>query len=147
MNIDTNNESSLALFTELSPGQCSLMGFEWAHLEIMLGKMKWSQAKTTSENYTKAILKEFQYLGHQAIARAGPQCNLQKAGVVDCKKLWFPKSEHRCQQVKRLKRIFDDVASECNAPWNSKFGNMMNFLLQNNDSGKNGADCPHVEWL
>jgi len=147
MGMDHDSQDSINLFTNLGSGQCSLMGFEWAHLEIMLGKMKWSQAKTTSENYTKAILKEFQYLGHQAIARTGPQCNLAKAGVVDCKKLYFPKTEHRCQQVKRLKRIFDDVASECNPQWNQKFGKMMNFLLQNNDTGKGGADCPYIDWL
>merc|ERR1711979_33702 len=146
-NMDPDNKSSIDFFSELEDGQCSVMGFEWAHLEIMLGKMKWSQARVTSENYTRALLKEFQYLGQQAIARSGPACNLKKAGVVDCKKLYFPKTEHRCQQVKRLKRIYDDIASECNTQWNLKFGNMMNFLLQNNDSGKQGADCPPIDWL
>ena len=81
---------SIDLYSNLGDGQCSLMGFEWANLDTMIAKMKWATNKVTNENYVRAIIKEFQNLGKAAIARAGPACNLEKAGVVDCNLLFFP---------------------------------------------------------
>ena len=145
--MDTESETSINVYTNLGPGQCSLMGFEWHTLDIFLAKMKWAQNRVTNENYIRMIIKEFQYLGKSAIARSGPQCDLDKAGVIDCNLLYFPKSEHRCQWVKRLNRIYDDVSENCNTAWKAKFGKMMNYLLQNNQSGKQNQPCEFVDFL
>jgi len=144
---DSMSPGSIDLYSNLGDGQCSLMGFEWANLDTMIAKMKWATNKVTNENYVRAIIKEFQNLGKAAIARAGPACNLEKAGVVDCNLLFFPHKEHRCQLIKRLNRVYQDVATECNTAWADKFGKMMNYLLQNNQSGKQGAPCETVEFL
>ena len=123
------------------------MGYEWANLNTLMAKMKWSQNRVTNENNVKQLLKEFQFLGKSAIARSGPQCNLEEAGKVDCNLLYFPHTELRCQLVQRIKRVYDAVSSNCNNSWKAQFGAMINSLLQNNQSGKKGAPCDPVEWL
>ena len=144
---DSKSEASIKLYSELATGQCSLMGYEWANMEALLAKMKWSANKITNENYIRTIVKEFQHLGKSAIARSGPQCDLEKAGVVDCTILYLPHYEHRCQSIQRINRIYKDVALNCNTAWKAKFGKMMNYLLQQNQSGKQGSPCDPIEWL
>lgn len=58
-----------------------------------------------------------------------------------------PKKEHRCQLVQRLARIFSEVVKNCNSAWKSLYGDMMNSLLQNNQSGRQGKACEPVKYL
>ena len=135
------------IYTELTPGQCSVMGFEWENMAILSKKMIWSSNVEQNQYFVVQIIGQFQYLGKKAIGRGQPQCDISKAGIVPCNILYFPHLEHRCQAVKRLAKIFADVAQHCNSSWKKLYGDMMNALLQNNTHGKHGASCPAVEWL
>ena len=137
----------VSIYSELSDGECSLMGFDWENLQKMLYKMTWSSAKAVNQGYVKTIFGQFATLGKSALARSGPMCDPKKAGVVPCKYLYFPHTEHRCQLVKRTARIFNDVLKHCNTAWKEKYGAMMNYMLQTNKSGKDGKACEKVKWL
>jgi hypothetical protein len=137
----------VSIYTELQDGECSLMGFDWENLQKMLAKMEWSQYKETNKRYVNEIFTQFATLGKSALARSGPACDARKAGVVPCNFLYFPHKEHRCQLVKRMAKIFADVVKHCNTAWKTQYGNMMNYLLQQNKSGKQGAACDKVKWL
>jgi len=92
-------------------------------------------------------MNEFASLGKAALARALNQCDVKKAGVVPCNLLYFPHSEHRCQLVQRLEKVYDDVSQHCNAAWKNTFGGKMQTLLTNNMAGKGGNACPDITWL
>lgn len=109
--------------------------------------MIWSSNVEQNQYFVVQIIGQLQYLGKKAIGRGQPQCDITKAGIVPCNILYFPHLEHRCQAVKRLAKIFGDVAQHCNSSWKKLYGDMMNALLQNNTHGKHGASCPAVEWL
>ena len=125
-----------------------MMGFDWENLNKILYKFKWATGnKDLQIQYVNEIFAQFAKLGKSALARSGPSCDAKLAGVVPCKLLYFPHPEHRCQLVKRMAKIFADVAQHCNSSWQSLFGQKMNYLLQNNKSGKQGAACERVKWL
>ena len=44
-----------------------------------------------------------------ALTRSNQQCDMRRAGVVDCSLLYFPHSEARCQLIKRLSRVYQVV--------------------------------------
>ena len=46
-----------------------------------------------------------------ALTRSNQQCDMRRAGVVDCSLLYFPHSEARCQLIKRLSRVYQVVFS------------------------------------
>lgn len=146
-NFDSTSHNSISVYSMISTGQCSLMGFEWANLSNFMGKMKWSQNVVTNSQYVSSLLKEFQFLGKSALARAGPTCNLKLAGIVPCKLLFFPETDHRCELVRRLEPVFTEVSKNCNDAWSQKYGSMINYLLQHNQSGKGGVACPNPEML
>merc|ERR1711893_133879 len=134
-----------SLYTSLGDGECSLMGFEWGNLERLLSQQQWTSNPGVAQNYMSRIVTEFQYLGQQVLARNSAQCDLNKAGAVKCSLLYFPHTEHRCQLVQRLAAIYEDVAANCNMAWERKYGDMMNYLLANNQYGRKGAACEPVE--
>jgi hypothetical protein len=138
----------VSIYSEISPGQCSVMGYDWENLNKMLYKFKWASGnKNLQIQYVNEIFKQFATLGKSALARSGPSCDPKLAGVVPCNILYFPHTEHRCQAVKRMAKVFHDVAQHCNSSWKTLFGGKMNYLLQNNKSGKHGAACERVVWL
>lgn len=137
----------VTIYSELQDGECALMGFDWENLAKMLAKMEWSTYKDTNKRYVSEIFKQFATLGKSALARSGPMCDPRMAGVVPCTLLYFPHKEHRCQLVKRMAKIFADVAKHCNNAWKTQYGQMMNYLLQQNRAGKQGAACEKVIWL
>merc|ERR1712228_52391 len=139
--------TDVTIYSELSPGQCSTMGFDWENLSKLLYKMTWANYKDTQIKYVTEIFTQFATLGKSALARSAASCDPKTAGVVPCNFLYFPHNEHRCQLVKRLAKIFADVAKNCNQAWKTQYGSKMNYLLQNNKSGKQGKACERVVWL
>jgi len=49
--------------------------------------------------------------------------------------------------VKRLGKIFEAVAEHCNTAWETKYGDMVNYLIANNQAGYAGAACEKVVYL
>lgn len=122
------------------------MGFDWENEKRLLSSMTWSKNPSVYSNLVKQIMDEFADLGKAALARSLDQCDVSKAGVVPCNLLYFPHSEHRCQMVQRLSRVYDDIAKHCNPAWQANFGGKVATLLNNNQD-KAGAPCPTVNYL
>ena len=97
--------TEIDIYAQLSPGQCSLMGFEWENLASVVAKMKWSKNVDQNIYYVEQIFGQFQFLGKKAIVRGQPQCDVSKAGIVPCNLLHFPHTEHRCQLIKRTAKV------------------------------------------
>ena len=123
------------------------MGFDWENTGKLISSMEWSLNPTLNINLSKQILTEFASLGKRVLGRGANMCNPEKAGAVPCNLLYFPHSDHRCQIVQRLGKIFDDVAMNCNADWRRIYGDKMNTLIQNNQSGRQNKPCEDVKWL
>ena len=102
--------TKLAIFTQLTPGMCSLMGYNWENQAKLISTMKWSKNPRLYSGLVEQLMTEFSKLGKMALARSSPQCNMEKAGVVPCKILYFPHAEHRCQLIQRLNRVYLGVA-------------------------------------
>ena len=102
--------TKLAIFTQLTPGMCSLMGYNWENQAKLISTMKWSKNPRLYSGLVQQLMTEFSKLGKMALARSSPQCNMEKAGVVPCKILYFPHAEHRCQLIQRLNRVYLGVA-------------------------------------
>jgi hypothetical protein len=122
------------------------MGYDWENEKRLLDAMEWSSNKVLFSNLVKQVMDEFAALGKAALARALNQCDVKKAGVVPCNILYFPHTDHRCQMVQRLEKVYQDVSKHCNAAWKSNFGGKINQLVVNNKN-KKGAACPAVDWL
>lgn len=60
---------NIDIYTELSPGQCSIMGFEWENLGKLMKQMKWSNHVSENQYFVEQILAQFQFLGKKAIVR------------------------------------------------------------------------------
>ena len=144
---EKSDGKDLSIYAELEDGFCSLMGFDWENENTFIAKLKWSTHVVKNTNFVKDILRQFATFGHASLTRGQPQCDEKKAGVVPCNLLYFPHSEHRCQLIKRLQRIFEYVKKSCNPAWVGLFQPKMNFLLQNNKYGKQRGACGQVEWL
>ena len=99
--------TDLSLFAELDEGKCSIMGYNWASVELLASKMQWLEAyqKQASLKSLNALMNEFQRLGKAVLVRQGPSCNMAVAGAIDCKLLYFPHSDPRCQLVKRVETV------------------------------------------
>lgn len=123
------------------------MGFNWENERVFMGKLKWSTHVVRNTMYVKELLAQFSTFGKASLTRGKPQCDAKKAGVVPCSILYFPHTEHRCQLIQRLERIFDEVKGFCNSSWLSLFQPKMDFLLQNNKYGKQRGACGKVHWL
>ena len=52
----------LDIYVQLTEGQCSVMGFEWENLKIMLKKMQWSKAVEQNRYFLEQILGKYQIL-------------------------------------------------------------------------------------
>ena len=102
--------TKLAIFTQLTPGMCSLMGYNWENQAKLISTMRWSKNPRLYSGLVEQLMTEFSKLGKMALARSSPQCNMEKAGVVPCKILYFPHAEHRCQLIQRLNRVYLGVA-------------------------------------
>ena len=101
------NGIDLSLFAELEEGKCSIMGYNWVSVENLAAKMKWLQnyQKQASLTALNALMNEFQRLGKAVLVRQGPSCNMAVAGAIDCKLLYFPHSDPRCQLIKRVEKV------------------------------------------
>jgi len=138
--------TDISIYSKLAPGECSVMGFEWENQEKLLKTMKWSKEPELYSNMATQLLTEFSRLGKAALGRSVQQCDMEKAGIVPCKLLYFPHSEPRCQLIQRLNKVYQDIALFCNHDWQRVFGGKMATLLSNNQSFKGGA-CPPVKYL
>lgn len=56
------------------------------------------------------LLTEFSRLGKAALGRSVQQCDMEKAGIVPCKLLYFPHSEPRCQLIQRLNKVYQGMS-------------------------------------
>jgi len=139
--------TNIDVYTNLGEGMCSLMGFQWGNLNKLMKKMQWTTNPALSQRYTEALLTEFQYLGQAVLARTQAKCDLTKAGAVRCNLLYFPHDNKRCQLVKRLGKIYEAVAENCNTAWETKYGDMVNYLIANNQAGVDGAPCEPTVYL
>merc|ERR1739848_452469 len=135
------------IYTKLVDGECSVMGFDWENEIKLLNTMKWSTNPTLYSKLVTQIMDEFASLGKAVLARSVDQCIVEKAGAVPCKLLYFPHTEHRCQLIERLRKVYTNVSEYCNEDWKKTFGAKMNTLLQNNKLYKGGAPCPKVNYL
>jgi len=141
--------TDLSLFAKFEDGQCSTMGFDWLALEKMILKMKWVDPGVRAKNIKEVteLLKEFGRVGYQVLVRQQPACDLDKAGKIDCKLLYFPVTEHRCQLVRRIEKVYTAIAQNCNNGWIAKFGGYMDSILAGSGKYKGGNPCPEVEYL
>jgi hypothetical protein len=140
--------TDVSLFATFEDGECSLMGFNWMATEQMTKKMNWVTAnKAQSMSNMNNMFKEFQTLGKAVLVRQQPSCDLDKAGKIDCKLLYFPLNEHRCQLIRRIEKVYKAVALNCNQSWIRKYGAMMDQLLRDAGQYKKGQSCPTVGWL
>jgi hypothetical protein len=140
--------TDLSLFAELEEGQCSIMGYNWAAVDITLKKMAWLEgySKTASIAALNSLMSEFQRLGKAVLVRQGPSCNTAIAGSIDCKLLYFPHNEQRCVMVQRIEKVYKAVAQNCNQAWISKFGGHMDTLIKYNSLWQ-GKSCPAADFL
>jgi hypothetical protein len=141
--------TDISLFAQFENNLCSLMGFNWQSVEFLYNTLstKWvgAKAKKESEAAFKPLVAEFQNLGKSVLTRNGPKYDMAKAGLVECKYLLFPHSDHRCTMVRRIKEVTNQVAKHCNEAWNSKFGLMADTLVKLHP--KKGQDsCPEPTW-
>jgi hypothetical protein len=139
--------TNVDVYTDLGDGLCSLMGFEWGNLNKLMNKMQWTTNPALNQQYTKALLTEFQYLGQAVLVRTQAKCDLTKAGAVPCSLLYFPHDNKRCQLVKRLGKIYEAVAMHCNTAWETKYGDMVNYMIANNQDAGNGDACDPTVYL
>jgi len=141
----TNTE----LFANFGDGTCSIMGYNWVVVESTVDKMQWlsNAVKAANIKAVRDMFTEFQSLGKAVLARQAPQCDRTKAGRIDCSLLYFPKTEHRCQLMQRIEKVYNAVADHCNPSWKQKFGGMMDKLLADNKKYKKGLPCPEVVFL
>jgi len=123
------------------------MGYDWENEKKLLATMTWSTNPTVFSNLVRQIMDEFADLGKAALARSIQQCDIKKAGVVPCKLLYFPHTDHRCQLIQRLNKVYADIAMHCNNDWKSTYGGKMQTLMQHNMRYKGGAACPSVNYL
>merc|ERR1712242_370773 len=140
---------NLDLFANFGDGTCSIMGYNWVAVESTVAKMKWLSNAVRAQNIQaiRSLFAEFQNLGKAVLVRQGPQCDLKKAGRIECPLLYFPHSEHRCQLMKRVEKVYKAVAQNCNPAWTAKYGKMMDKLLADNRAYKKGLPCPDVHYL
>ena len=101
--------------------------------------MKWS--KKINAQYAYAILDELNRLSKSPLPQ-GQTC----AGVVPCKLLYFPSTDHRCQLIQRLGAVVTNAVGTCRDLFET-VSSKMTFLLQNNEKGKRGVPCDPVKWL
>merc|ERR1739848_815643 len=140
------------IYANLGEGQCSAMGFNWENLSATVLKWGWAQDKAEGIKSINALFNEFSTLGKKALGRSLAKCDEAKAGIVDCKLLYFPHTEQRCLLVQRLEWLYDDIAVNCNVAWRKQFGDMINRLKQYNSTFKNKMTkkkepCPVPEKL
>lgn len=141
--------TNLDLYADFSDGTCSIMGYNWVAVEATVEKMKWLSNAVKADNIyaIRSLFTEFQKLGKAVLVRQGPQCNLEKAGRIECSLLYFPHTEHRCQLMQRVEKVYKAVAQNCNQAWTAKYGKMMDKLLTDNRKYKKGLPCPDVVYL
>ena len=125
------------------------MGYNWVVVESTVDKMQWlsNAVKAANIKAVRDMFTEFQSLGKAVLARQAPQCDRTKAGRIDCSLLYFPTTEHRCQLMQRIEKVYNAVADHCNPSWKTKFGGMMDKLLADNKKYKKGLPCPEVVFL
>ena len=97
------------VYAVMPDGQCSIMGYNWASVGFatsinanpwISGAIKADTAKLYDD-----LMEEFQRLGRAVLTRSGPACDLSKAGKIDCRRLHFPKNEHKCQMIRRIAKV------------------------------------------
>ena len=71
----------------------------------------------------------------------------RKQTVINPQKKTKTNNDFRCQLVKRLGKIYEAVAANCNTAWERKYGDMVNYLIANNQAGYAGAACEPVVYL
>lgn len=137
------------LFANFGDGTCSIMGYNWVVVENTIAKMQWLSNAIKSSNIKaiRDLFSEFHNLGKAVLARQAPQCDQSQAGRVECSLLYFPTTEHRCQLMQRIEKVYNEVANDCNPSWKQKFGGLMDKLLMDNKKYKKGLPCPEVVYL
>lgn len=141
--------TNIDLYADFGDGTCSIMGYNWVAVEFTVNKMQWLSNAVKADNIKaiRTLFTEFQNLGKAVLVRQGPQCDLKKAGRIECPLLYFPHTEHRCQLIQRIEKVYKAVAQSCNQAWTVKYGKLMDKLLQDNKKYKKGLPCPDVNYL
>lgn len=141
--------TNINLFANFNDGECSVMGYNWVTMGIWSPKMKWVSKMQKERNlkWLNTLFTEFQSLGKSVLVRQQPSCDTTVAGKIDCKLLYFPETDHRCQLVQRIEKVFLAIAQSCNASWIKKYGDLVDKVAYDNQAYKQGLPCPDVEWL
>ena len=97
------------VYAVMPDGQCSIMGYNWASVdfETTVHANRWisGAVKDDTKQLYNELMDEFQRLGRAVLTRSGPACDLSKAGKIDCRRLYFPKNEHKCQMIRRIEKV------------------------------------------
>ena len=106
--------TDISMFAHFENNQCSIMGYNWQSVEFLYNALgsKWVDAdkKVNTEAVFRPLVEEFQNLGKSVLTRNAPMCDMTKAGLIDCKYLVFPHSDHRCTMVRRIKKVNDQTS-------------------------------------
>ena len=104
-----NYDGATNVYAVMPDGMCSIMGYNWSS-EVFAENIrdhKWASdaVKADTANLYKELMDEFQRLGREVLTRSGPSCDLSKAGKIDCRRLYFPRGEHKCAMVRRIEKV------------------------------------------
>merc|ERR1712176_463230 len=120
-------------------GFCSVFHFDWERERKFFTTLRWSTQSPKSSKFLSELIEEISSLSNSTNLRPkfdAVGCDKRKVQWVNCNLLYFPRSEHRCQTIKRLYALFDQIQLSCNDTWYEKFWPKMQFLLQNNKYGR-----------